>query len=179
MYFFSILHFWFKSKYVSILFVKFLVEQFFIWMFMKLLFFFSFFVHLHFQMFRIIYDWNIICITSTINKKITANFLFYVLIIKIIVFFLLFFFFILIFILNCTYGVALIMWWCLLLITLFLAWVVMGRLLKIPIFCLQEVQSMEVEHVKRKANQAAHLLAKYGLCVLNDCTWLGECPSPI
>jgi len=55
----------------------------------------------------------------------------------------------------------------------------MGRLLKIPIFCLQEVQSMEVEHVKRKANQAAHLLAKYGLCVLNDCTWLGECPSPI
>jgi len=46
-------------------------------------------------------------------------------------------------------------------------------------FCLQEVQPVEVQHVKREANQAAHLLAKYGLCLLNDCTWLGECPSPI
>jgi ribonuclease HI len=54
-----------------------------------------------------------------------------------------------------------------------------GQVIEDTRFCLQEVQPVEVQHVKREANQAPHLLAKDGLCVLNDCTWLGECPSPI
>ncbi|XP_060974670.1 uncharacterized protein LOC133039749 [Cannabis sativa] len=36
-----------------------------------------------------------------------------------------------------------------------------------------------VSHVKRDANKAAHELARFALRLDNDCSWLGEIPSPI
>jgi ribonuclease HI len=36
--------------------------------------------------------------------------------------------------------------------------------------------SVEVHHVRRSANQVAHVLAKYGISQLLNNTWIDECP---
>lgn len=54
-----------------------------------------------------------------------------------------------------------------------------GQLIEDTRIVLQSFQSFTVQHVKRVANQAAHVLATLALSQLIDFVWRGECPSPI
>jgi hypothetical protein len=54
-----------------------------------------------------------------------------------------------------------------------------GQLIENTRIVLQDFQAYKVIHVKRQANQAAHVLATLALSQLLDFVWQGKCPAPI
>jgi ribonuclease HI len=58
-------------------------------------------------------------------------------------------------------------------------WTSYGQIIEDTRSCFQFIKPLEVNFVRREANRAAHVMAKYAVCSQLNHVWMGECPPPI